>query len=184
MSRTFNDEAIRKWAAARHLPEAHLDRWLALAPEDRSALMELAEALRLRTGQLLTAFELLEEIALRERTTIAAVVACREVKRIHDGAGSAPGRARELLDTLRLKRFPRLQKMTERLASEVAALGLPGGIKVVLPRELASDEVMIEIHAHGGADLQLLIDAVAQARTDLGRIADLTVGAGLIDDEV
>jgi len=63
VSRTFNDEAIRKWAAARHLPEAHLDRWLALAPEDRSALMELAEALRLRTGQLLTAFELLEEIA-------------------------------------------------------------------------------------------------------------------------
>ena len=184
MSRAFSDDAIRKWEAGRHLPDVHLDRWLALAPEDRAAVMELAEALHFRTGQLVTAFELLEEIALRERTTIAAVIACHDLRRILDGAGSAPGRARELLEALRVKRFPRLQRMAERLASEIAALGLPGGIKVVLPKGLASDEVMIEIHAHGGADLQSLIDAVAQARTGLARIADLTGGPGSFDDEI
>jgi hypothetical protein len=184
VSPALNDEAIRKWAEARHLPDVHLERWLALAPDDRAALMELAEVLRLRVGQFLTAFELLEEISLRERATIATIVACRDVRRILDGAGSAPGRARELIDALRVKRFPRLQRMTARLALEIAALGLPGGIKVVLPKDLSSDDVRIEIHAHGGADLQLLIDAVAQVRMDLGRIADLTVGAGLTDDEI
>lgn len=184
MSRTATDDEIRRWAAARHLPDAHLARWLALAQEDRAALMEVAETLRLRTGQLVTAFELLEEIALRERVTIVAILARREIRRILDGVGSAPGRARELLDKLRAKRFPRLQRMADRLALEIAALGLPGGIKVVLPKELSSDEVKIEICARGSADLQQLIDAVAQARAGLGRIADLTGGADSIDDEI
>ncbi len=184
MNGMLSDEAIRQWGAARHLPEAQLTRWLGLAANDRAALMEIAEALRLRTGQLVMAFELLEEIALRERTTVAGIVALDDIRRIVEGAGSAPGRARQLLDALRAKRFPRLQRMADRLASEIAALGLPGGIKVVLPKDLSSDEVRIEIRAHGSEDLRSLIDVVAQARASLGRIADLTCGAGSIDDEI
>jgi hypothetical protein len=65
------DDAIRRWAAERHLPDAHLRRWLALTDADRGALLELARKLRLRTGQFVTAFEMLEEIAVRERATIA-----------------------------------------------------------------------------------------------------------------
>src|SRR5258708_39406352 len=89
------DDAIREWATERHLPDAHLVRWLALAPEDRAALLEVVERLHLRTGQLVSAFEVLEEIALRERITIATVIVSDEIRRIADGAGSAPGRARD-----------------------------------------------------------------------------------------
>jgi hypothetical protein len=188
---TTLDDAIRRWAAQRHLPDAHLRRWLALAQDDRAALLELAEALRLRTGQFVAAFELIEELALRERTTavavdatIATILARREIRRILDGTGSAPGRARELIDTLRALRFPRLKRTTERLAAEIAALGLPSGVKVVLPKELSSDEVRIEISAHGGAELERLVDSLAQARAGLGRIAELIGGADSIDDEV
>jgi len=178
------DDAIRRWAAAHHLPDAHLTRWLALAHEDRVVLREMAETLHLRTGQLVAAFELLEEIALRARVTIAAIIASTEIHRIIDGAGSAPGRARDLLDTLRSRRFPRLHRMTARLGKEIAALGLPGGIRVVLPKDLSSDEVRIELCARGGADMLRLIDVVANARAGLGRIADLTGAADSIEDEV
>jgi hypothetical protein len=178
------DDAIRRWAALRHLPDTHLIRWLALAPEDRTALLGIAERLRLRTGQLVSAFEVLEEIALRERVTLAAIVASDEIRHIVDGAGSAPGRARDLLDTLRAKRFPRLHRMTTRLVNEIAALGLPAGIRMVLPKDLSSDEVRIEICARGGADLLRLIDAVANVRAGLGRIADLTSTADSSYDEV
>ena len=89
-----------------------------------------------------------------------------------------------MIDTLRAIRFPRLKRAIDRLAAEIAALGLPHGVKVVLPRELSSDEVRIEIAAHGGTDLMRLIDSVAQARLGLGRIADLVGGAASIDDEV
>jgi hypothetical protein len=178
------DDAIRRWAAAHHLPDAHLTRWLALAHEDRVVLREMAETLHLRTGQFVAAFELLEEIALRERVTIAAIIASTEIHRIIDGAGSAPGRARDLLDTLRSRRFPRLHRMTARLGEEIAALGLPRGIRVVLPKDLSSDEVRIELCGRGGADMLRLIDVVANARAGLGRIADLTGAADSIEDEV
>ena len=184
MSALATDDAIRQWAAERRLPEAHRERWLALASDDRTAILKVAEGLRLRTGQLVAAFELLEEIALREHVAIAAILATDEIRRILDGAGSAPGRARELLEALRAKRFPRLQRMADRLAAEIRGLGLPGGIKVVLPKELSSDEIRIEISARGDADLQNLIDAITRARTGLGRIADLTGVAGSIEDEI
>lgn len=184
MNRPASEDAIRRWAAARHLPDAHLRRWLALADEDRATLLDVAETLRLRTGQFMTAFELLEEIAVRERATIAAILARREIRRILDGTGSAPGRARELLDALRTIRFPRLRRTAERLAEEIAALGLPHGVSVVLPKELGSDEVKVEISAHGGVELERLIDAVGQARAGLIRIADLIGGGDSIDDEV
>lgn len=178
------DDAIRRWAVARHFPEAHLVRWLALAHEDRAALLKVAETLHLRTGQLVAASELLEEITLRERVKIATIIASDEIRRTIDGAGSAPGRARDLLDTLRAKRFPRLHRMTARLAQEIAALGLPGGIRVVLPKDLSSDEVRIEICARGGADMLRLIDAITNARASLARVAELTGTADPIDDEV
>ena len=178
------DDAIRRWATLRHLPDAHLIRWLALAFEDRAALLGVAEGLHLRTGQLVSAFEAVEEIAVREHITIATIIANDEIRRIIDGTGSAPGRARELLDTLRAKRFPRLHRITTRLLNEIAALGLPGGIRVVLPRELSSDEVRIEICARGGAEMLRLIDVVANVRARLGRIADLTSMADSSCDEV
>ena len=196
MNRPAGEDAIRRWAAARHLPDAHLRRWLALADEDRAALLDVAEPLRLRTGQFMTAFELLEEIVVRERATIVAnganatiatiatILARREIRRILDGTGSAPGRARELLDALRTIRFPRLKRTAQRLAEEIAALGLPHGVSVVLPKELGSDEVKVEISAHGGVELERLIDAVGQARAGLIRIADLIGGGDSIDDEV
>jgi hypothetical protein len=191
---TATDNAIRRWAAERHLPDAHLRRWLALAEEDRAALLELAETLRMRTGQFVIAFELIEEIVLRDRATnvsiseikvtIGTIVARCEIRRILDGTGSAPGRARELIEALRAMRFPRLKRMADRLAAEIATLGLPLGVRVVLPKELSSDEVRIEISAHSAADLERLIDSLGVARVGLGRIADLIGGGDSIDDEV
>jgi hypothetical protein len=180
----IDDTEIRRWAVERHLPDVHLRRWLALAEDDRAALLELVGELRLRTGQFVTAFELLEEIRVRERTPIGAILVRRELRRILDGTGSAPGRTRELIGALRAIRFPRLKRAGDRLAAEIAALGLPTGIKVVLPKELSSDEVRIEISAHGGAELEQLIDSVAAARAGIGRIADLIGGTDSIDDEV
>lgn len=177
MNPSASEPAIRAWAAARRLPDAHLTRWLALAEDDRAALLWIAERLRLRTGQFVTVFELLEEIALRERSTPRDILVRSEIQRILSGAGSAPERARALLDELRVLRMPRLRATSERLKREVAALGLSRGIGVMLPRDLSSDEMRIEIVARGGAELERLIDELAVHRTGLGRIAEMLTGA-------
>jgi hypothetical protein len=167
---------IRQWADTRRLPHTHLARWLALDQQDSAALLALADHLRLRTGQLISALEMLEEIAVRDRATVAAVLARGEIRRILDGTGSAPGRARALLDQLRAIRFPRLKRTADRLAAEIAALGLPRGITVVLPHDLGSDELRIEISANGGAQLDLLLEAILNKRAGLRRIAGLLGG--------
>ena len=171
------ESRIRAWAEMRRLPEVHLGRWLALAHVDRAALLETAERLRLRTGQFVTALELLEEIALRDHEGIAGVLARGEIRRILEGTGSAPGRAHSLVEQLRAARFPRLKRTIDRLRSEIAALALPGGIRVVLPADLSSDELRIEIRANGGAELERLIGAIDKNAAGLRRIAEMLGGA-------
>jgi hypothetical protein len=173
---TANEAAVRAWAEMRHLPESHLERWLSLPEADSSALRETAERLHLRTGQFVTAFALLEEIAVREKVNLAGVLARSEIRRILEGTGSTPGRARMLIDQLRAMRFPELKRTTDRIRSEVAALALPRGINVLLPRDLNSEELRIEISAHRGAELERLIEAIAKRAAGLKRIAAMVGG--------
>src|SRR6266849_1634133 len=101
MSTPLTTEAeIRAWAALRRLPDAHLERWLALEEPDRAALLEAARRLRLRTGQFVTALELLEEIAVRDpkQGNVAIVIAQDSIRQIFDGAGSVPERAHAFLE--------------------------------------------------------------------------------------
>jgi hypothetical protein len=184
MSAPADDDAVREWAAARRLPAPYLARWLALGPDDRAALLEAATGLRMRAGQLIAAFDLLEEISVRDARPIAAILARDEVRRILNGTGSGPGRAAALLAALRALRFPRLARATERIAREIAALGLPRGIRIAPPRELASGEIRIELAAHGGEELSGLLDALSRHATELARIADLVAGVGWHDDEI
>jgi hypothetical protein len=177
MSADTIESRIRAWAQSRRLPEVHLERWLALAGRNRSVLLEMAEALRLRTGQFIAALDLLEEIALRDRQSIANVLARSDIRGILEGTGSAPGRARVVLGRLRAIRFPQLARTTDRLRVEVAALALPHGVNVVLPQDLSSDELRIEISAHSGAELEKLIGAIEKNTTALKRIARMLGGA-------
>jgi len=168
---------IQAWASTRRLPEAQTARWIALPEADRMALLDAAENLRLRTGQFVTAFEWLDEIAVREGEPIATVLGRREIRRIIDGGGSTPGRARNFVEQLRTIRFPRLKRAMDRLSEEVAELALPHGIRVVLPRNLSSDELRIEIVGRDAAEIARLIDALAKNRDGLKRITAMLGGA-------
>ncbi len=110
-------------------------------PASRAAMLDIARVIRLRTGQLMTALETLEEIAVREHVTVAGVLDRPEIRRIAGGPGSAPSRASALLEALRTFATLCLKKNAGAdLRSEVSALKLPRGISVVLPKELGSDE--------------------------------------------
>ena len=168
--------AVRAWAEAHHIDRAHLERWLALDADGAAALLDAAVRLRLRVGQLQGALEMLEEIALVERTQVAAVLARAPLKRILEGVGPAPSRARALIEELRAMRFPRLGRARERIKAEVAALGLPRVIGVTLPRDLGSDEVRIEIRVRSGAEFKRALHALAERTDGMERILNLLGG--------
>jgi hypothetical protein len=170
------DAQIRELGAERRVPSSHIDRWLAMDPPSRAAMLDIARALRLRTGQLVTALDTLDEIAVRDQMTVAAILDQPEVRRIANGSGSAPSRASALLEALRTLRYPLLQRMQDDLYAEVSALKLPRGISIDLPKDLGSDELTVSLRARSGAELAHLLDALDRSRSGLTRIIEMLGG--------
>ena len=176
------DAEIRMLAEQRRLPATHLERWLAFDESSRREMLALARNLRFRTGQLVTALDLLEEIAVRDRVKVAEVLGRDEIRRIADGSGSRPARASALVEALRKIRFPRLRRMQERLRAEIAALKLPRGISVDLPKELGSDELTVSLRVRSADDLGRLVAALNQSSAGLARIVEM-LGGGLAGND-
>ena len=116
------DGHIRDLAERRHLPAPHLERWLKLDEDDSAAVFVVAESLRLRTGQIVELLDLLSELSLREGEPIATLLRRAEFHPFLVGRGSAPERARGLLEHLRALRFPRLTQTIERLNTEIRSM--------------------------------------------------------------
>jgi hypothetical protein len=171
------DHRLLRWANTKALPPAYVQKWLALDKRGRARLLEIAENLKMHTGQFVAAIELLEEIAIREGQNAGEILASPSLRRVLNSTGSSPGRARALLDELRILRYPRLRRAVERLAEEVAAIKLPHGIKIVLPRDLASDEVRIEIVAHGSAEMEQLLACLTAKSREFVALAAMLGGA-------
>jgi hypothetical protein len=170
------DQQIRTLAAERRLPASHLARWLALDLRSRAALLDLARAVRLRTGQIAAALDTLEEIAVREHLAVAAVLERPEIRRLASGPGSAPSRASALLEHLRALRYPRLKELQAQLRHQVSALKLPRGISIDLPKQLASDELTVSIRARSAAELTHLLEAIDRSRAGLTRLIEMLGG--------
>ena len=168
--------AIRACAANRHLDDAHTEKWLAMLTPSRMAILDYAERLNLRTGQLVKAIDLLDEIEIREGIAPADVLAREDFRAICTKQGSGPWRAAAFIAELRKLRFPRLREATERLSAEIASLKLPSGVRVALPKDLGSDELAIQISARTAAEMEKLIDAIAEKKSALVRIANLLGG--------
>jgi hypothetical protein len=182
MNADQTETEIRVLAEERRLPAAHLERWLAFDEVSRREMLALARKVRFRTGQLVSALKLVEEIAVRERIAVAEVLGRDEIRRIADGPGSGPARASALIETLRKIRFPRLRQMQERLRAEVAALKLPRGISVDLPKELGSDELTVSLRARSADDLGRLVAALNRSSAGLARIIEMLGGEPAGDD--
>jgi hypothetical protein len=166
------DGVIRAIAADKRLPEVHLERWLAMDADSRAALLSSASALKFRTGQLATAIDLLDEIAVREKTSAAKVLGDPRARAIMDRLGSAPERARAMLEYLRAIRFPELGRTRTHLDADIAALKLPRGAQMALPRELASDEVTVTLRFRNAGDFDRMLAGLNDAKPGIAAILD------------
>ena len=167
---------IRACAESRHLDDAHTETWLAMLTPSRLALLDYAERLKLRTGQLAAAIDLLDEIEVREGIAPAQILARDDLRRICTNNGSTPWRAAAFIEALRKIRFPRLQIAIDRLESEIAALRLPASIAVVLPKDLGSDELMIRISVRTGDELEKALEVLAEKKPALMRMVKMIGG--------
>jgi len=172
--------AIRRWAADKRLPEPALARWLALEEPARAALLALASELRLRTAQLATALELVDEIALREGRSAISILDSEALRAAIEAPGAAPARASRMLAALRAMRFPRLTRLRGELEARLRALSLPPNLRIRLPRELSSDELTLELRAGTRGELEEGLRALHRIGPELAAIVE-RLGGG---DEV
>ncbi len=174
---TAYQAAVREWAAEHHVPQAALDRWLEFGETGALAILTVARDLRLRTGQLLGALEMLVEIGVRESESAASILARDELRPIIRGGGSRPERASALIDKLREFRYPRLSRTRAKLESAIAAMRLPPGLTVVLPKDLSSDEVMIRMTVRTAAELERLLAALTEHQQELQALIEALGGS-------
>jgi hypothetical protein len=173
---TQAESEIRALAEKRHLPAAHLERWIGTDADSRDAIMEFARTLGLRTGQIVEALDLLDEISVRERAEIAGVLARPALARLLTSAGSRPDRARDFVAELRRMRYPRLAELSRRLDSEIAALKLSASIRVVLPPRLGSDELTLQITVSSAGALDRALETISNRRESIARIIEMLGG--------
>jgi hypothetical protein len=169
--------AVRAWAVEHHVPQAAVDRWLALGEPDATAILAVAQDLRLRTGQLLSVLELLAEICVRESAGAAGVLSRNELRPIIRGGGSRPERASALVDKLRELRYPRLTRTRTKMEAALAAMRLPPGVTVVLPKDLSSDELVFRLTVRTATELDKLLAALAQRKEEIKALIETLGGS-------
>ena len=167
---------VRAWAIEHHVPESLTSPWLELGEADALAILTVAQELRLRTGQLLSALEMLAEIGVREGEGAARILARRELRAVIEGGGSRPERASAFIDKLRELRYPRLGQTRARLEAAVAAMRLPHRLTLVLPKDLSSDELMIRMTVRSAAELEKLTAALAERREEIKALIEALGG--------
>jgi hypothetical protein len=172
--------AVQEWAAQHHAPQQAVDRWLDLGESDALAILDVARDLRLRTGQLLSALDMLAEIGVREGEGAASILARAELRPILRGSGSRPERASALIDKLRELRYPRLSRTRAKMEAAVAAMRLPQGVTVVLPKDLSSDELMIRLTVSSAAELDKVLAALTERKEEIKALIEALGGSNEI----
>jgi hypothetical protein len=154
---------IRAYGAERGFQRQTVDRWLQLSGADAAAIWELTRDLRLGENQLRDLWEWSEEIAARDGSTLATVLALEPVRLARRTAGGRNDRLKALKAALRRLRFPALTKTQDRINALIASLGLPAGVRLSVADLLEGDDLRAEIVARDPAGLEAGARALADA---------------------
>jgi hypothetical protein len=160
---TATTEAIRKLASNRRYGPATLARWLGLGAADRAGLLALAEMLRPSENQLRDLWEWAEEIAQRERQSLAAVLAHPSVQTAGRRAVGRNDKLRLIRAALRRLRFPTLAAAEARARDLIHHLGLPASVRITIPEAFEGDELRVEIVARSSTELRAAVTSLQHA---------------------
>jgi hypothetical protein len=159
----MSESAVRAFAEARRFAAATRERWLALAPADRDALLEIAERLRLGENQFRDLLDDLTAIAARHGVALGAVARGQEMAAVLARPLGRNEAIKAVKQVLRGLRYPQLERAAERLAALGKQLQLPAGVCIELPEQLEGEHLAVTLRARSAAELRAQARAVTQA---------------------
>ena len=160
----MSDERIRDYAKSKGFHPQTLSRWLGWCPQDRDALLGLAERLKIGENHLRDLMDWLEEIALRDQCDIHEVLAQKAITDI--GSDPRLGRADQLKrikEQIRRLRFPRLTLMEDSIRARIQELKLPAAIRLSVPPGLEGGQLRVEFNASTTEELRELAARLVEA---------------------
>jgi hypothetical protein len=159
----MSESAVRAYATEKRFAAATVTRWLAQAPSDRDALLELATRLRLGENQLRDVLDDLVAIGARRGCGIGAVLDDAELRAaLARPLGRNEG-IKAVKQVLRRLRYPQLSGAERRLAELGRSLRLPAGVHLGLPENLEGDQIAVTLQARSATQLRAQAEALAAA---------------------
>lgn len=164
----MSDEQIRQYAQEKGFRPSTLERWLSWAETDKDALFGLAGALRIGENHVRDLIDWLEEISLRDGTTIREILAAGPVPGIQtDPRLGRADKLKRIKEQIRRVRFPRLSATEDLVQTRIRDLGLKAPIKLTAPPGLEGGRLYIEFHAASHQELRELIGKLAEAAKNI-----------------
>jgi hypothetical protein len=144
----MEEEGIQAYCRLKGFHKQTEARWLGLGAGDGAALLALVQELKAGENHLKDFLDWLEEIALRDGVSVAAILARDEMSRIvSDPRLGRNDKLKRLKDELRRLRFPRLARIEEEIHRRVRAMKLDPGLSVAVPAGLEGGAVTVKIEA-------------------------------------
>src|SRR5262245_1618753 len=159
----MSESAVRAYAAEKRFAAATVARWLAHAPSDRDALLELATRLRLGENQLRDMLDDLAAIGARRGCGIATVLDDADLRVVLARPLGRNEAVKALKQVLRRLRYPQLSAAERRLAELVRSLRLPAGVSFTLPENLEGEQVAVTLRARSATELRAQSAALTAA---------------------
>jgi hypothetical protein len=159
----MSESDVRAYAAAKRFAAPAVDRWLALAPADREALLDVAQRLRLGENQFRDVLDDLAAVAARRACALADVAVAPEITALWERALGRNEALKALKIILRRLRYPQLTAAEQRVAEIIRALRLPAGVRLEAAPNLEGDALTATLRGRSPGELRAQVRALASA---------------------
>jgi hypothetical protein len=175
----MSEMEIRDYAKERGFHPQTLERWLSWEQADRDALAEIAQIFKMGENHLRDIMDWLEEIALRDRSTVCDVLSNKAIVDIKtDPRLGRADKLKRIKEQLRRSRFPRLAETEDAIRTRIQALKLHPEIRLSVPPGLEEGRLRVEFSATNHEELKRLITKLTEAKENsiVPEIFDLLSG--------
>jgi len=175
----MSETEIRQYATEKGFHPQTLDRWLGWDQLARDTLLRLAVGLKVGENHLRDFMDWLEEIALRDQSTIAEILAKKPIVDIEsDPRLGRADKLKRVKEELRRLRFPRLTQIEDSIRVRIQELKLHPEIRLTVPPGLEGGKLRVELSASTTEELKKLTVKLADATdaNSMGEIFALLAG--------
>jgi hypothetical protein len=160
----MSETQIHQYAKGKGFHPQTLKRWLAWDEPAGDALFRLAIGLKVGENHLRDLMDWLEEIALRDQSTIEEILASKPITDIEsDPRLGRADKLKRVKEEFRRLRFPRLAQIESSIRVRIQELKLHPEIRLTVPPGLEGGRLRVELTASTPQELKKLAGKLAAA---------------------